>query len=100
MKYKKPNKVVDFLIGFFAMAVAASIVKNGIMLLVIQKSERMAMIFAIAALVFLYALGIAYFYDKRRYIANGIIAQMIINAVFTGISAYIMIKQTTGVPAI
>jgi hypothetical protein len=96
---KKPNKVVDFLIGFFAMAVVAGVVKNGILLLVMEKSERMAMIFAIAALVFLYALSIAYFYDKRRYIANGIIAQMIINAVFIGITAYIMLRQTGAMPA-
>lgn len=97
---KKTNKVVDFLIGFFVMGIVASIVKNGILLLVMEKSEKMAMIFVIAALVFLYSLSIAYFYDKRRYIANGIITQMIIEAVFTGITAYIMIKQTTGVPAI
>ena len=97
---KKPNKVVDFLIGFFVMGIVASIVKNGILLLAMEKSETMAMIFVIAAQVFLYALGIAYFYDKRRYIANGIIAQMIIELVFTGIMAFVMIKQTGGVPAI
>jgi hypothetical protein len=76
--------------------VAAFIVKNGILLMMMEKGEKMAMIFVIAALVFLYALSIAYFYDKRRYIANGIITQMIINAIFTGIAAFIMIRQTTG----
>lgn len=94
---KKPNKIVDFLIGFFVMGIVASVVKNGILLLVVEKSERMAMIFVIVALVFLYAIGIAYFYDKRRYIANGIIAQMIIEAVFTGIMAFVMLKQTGGI---
>jgi hypothetical protein len=96
---KKPNKIVDFLMGFFVMGIVASIVKNGILLLFMEKSERMAMIFVIAALVFLYALGIACFYDKRRNIANGIIAQMIIEAVFTGIMAFVMLRQTGAMPA-
>jgi divalent metal cation (Fe/Co/Zn/Cd) transporter len=95
MKYKKKSqKVTDFCIGFFAMMVAAGIVKNGLMLLMMNTQQAsMKIIFIGVALVFLYAMSIAYFFEKRKYIAIGIITQMIINIIFIGLTAYMMMRN-------
>jgi hypothetical protein len=95
MKYKKTSqKVSDFCIGFFAMLVAAFIVKNGLMLLMMNMQQiSMKMILIGVALVFLYSLSIAYFFEKRKYIAVGIIAQMIINILLIGLTVWIMIRN-------
>lgn len=95
MKYKKTSqKVGDFCIGFFAMMIVAGIVKNGLMLLMMNMQQiSMKMILIGVALVFLYALSIAYFFEKRKYIAIGIIAQMIINMLLTGLTIWIMMKN-------
>lgn len=93
MKYNKTSKKVgDFCIGFFGMGLVWMIIQNGILFLMqrMQASEKSSIAFVVAAMVFAYFLSIAYFWDNRRYIAIGILSQMILFLVGIGIFALIL----------